>query len=108
MDSPVQTSITLPDGGMRSIIIEPVLKKENDQELHSLAVYKLFTDVYHDELFLFTELRERAHLNEDLHDETNPDYLGKIMISRQGRQAYEGDKLSVAEVQQLCAFITNC
>ncbi len=107
MDSPVQTTLSLPDGGLRSIIIEPILKKESEEEQHLSAIYKLFTDVYHDDIFLFTELRERAHLNDDLHDEQNPDYLGKLVVDLNGKQSYIGNKLTEAEAKQLGAFIKH-
>jgi len=46
-------------------------------------------------------------LQDDLPDEKNPDYLGRILFDTEGYWIYDGNLLSVVEQEQLGKFIIN-
>ena len=46
-------------------------------------------------------------LKDDLPDNQNPDYLGRILFDTEGYWIYDGEMLAVAEQEQLAKFIIN-
>jgi len=107
MINPVQTTIPLEDGSDRYVIIEPVLEKEGEHGLRSTGVYKIYKDGFGDETHLFTEPLEIDEINDELPDEANPDYLGKLVFQDGQLQYFEGNVLSFAEQTYLANFIEN-
>jgi len=106
MINAAQLSIIQPDGSLRKIIIEPVLKK-GDKGLQNTGVYKIYKDAFGDESTLFTEPLELEEINNDLPDENNPDYLGKITVINSVEWQYKGDLLSTAEQLQVLKRIKD-
>jgi len=106
MINPAQLSITKPDHTARKVIIEPILQKEAES-LKTTGLYKLYKDAIGDETVLFTEPREIDENNNDLPDNDNPDYLGKIKILNSVEWEYEGDLLSETEQLQVVKYIRN-
>ncbi len=45
--------------------------------------------------------------NDDLPDDRNPDFLGRILFDTEGYWIYDGEILAVAEQEQLAKFIIN-
>jgi hypothetical protein len=48
-----------------------------------------------------------GNLRDDLTDEKNPDYLGRILFDAAGYWIYDGDTLTITEQEQLAKFIIN-
>ena len=46
-----------------------------------------------------------GYMKDNLPDEKNPDYLGRILFDTNGYWIYDGDELSVTEQEQLAKFI---
>ena len=107
MISPLQTSIIRADGTNRYVIIEPVLEKDAENKLRPTGVYKLYKDAFGDETILFTEPKEIGKSNDDLADESNPDFLGRFTITNNSNCTYEGDLLNPEEQRQLAEFIRH-
>ena len=105
MLTPAQISIVQPDDSLRKIIVEPILKKSGS-ELIDTHVYKIYKDAFGDETVLITEPRETG-INDDLADQNNPDYLGKITLIEDTLWNYEGDVLSANEQLQVAGFVIN-
>jgi len=105
MISPVQLSITLPDGSSRKLIVEPVLKRGEDNSLQNTGEYKLYKDAFGDETTLFTEPLEIDETGSSLPDDQNPDYLGKITILNSVEWEYNGDLLNNEEILQVLKYI---
>jgi hypothetical protein len=103
MLTPAQISIVQPDDALRKIIVEPILEK-NGNELIDTRVYKIYKDAFGDETVLITEPRETG-INDDLADQNNPDYLGKITLLDDTLWNYEGDVLSADEQLQVVTFL---
>jgi len=106
MINPVQLSITTAGGSSRKIIIEPILKKE-DEGLQNTGIYKIYKDAFGDETTLFTEPLEIAEGDSGLPDENNPDYLGKITILNSVEWKYEGDLLDTGEQLEVVKYIRS-
>jgi hypothetical protein len=106
MTNPVQTHIPLADGGYRYVIIEPALHKGNDGNLHPTGLFKIYKDAFGDETHLFTETGESNGKPDNIADDQNPDYLGKIQLST-AEWKFEGSILSYHEQVALVEFITN-
>ena len=104
MINPIQLSLKKADGSRRNIIIEPILKKDDDN-LHETGIYKLYKDAFGEESALFTEPLETGEANDDLPDKNNPDFLGRFIIDPDMNWKYEGDLLSEEEQQQVLAHI---
>jgi hypothetical protein len=104
MTNPVQTSLLQADGSKRYVIIEPVLKKDAPAHLHETGIFKIYKDAFGDESHLFTEPAEKEGQADDLPDEQNPDYLGRLHFSGK-RWRYEGSGLSSKEQETLAKFI---
>ena len=104
MTNPIQLSLTSADGTKRNIIIEPVLEKDTNG-LHPTGTYKIYKDAFGDESTLFTEPLETAAPNNDLPDNLNPDYLGKIVFDNLSNWIYHGDLLSLDEQKQAATYI---
>lgn len=107
MISPVQLSITIPDGTSRKLIIEPMLTKLDNGTLQATGVYKLYKDAFGDETTLFTEPLEINETGSPLPDEQNPDYLGKLTINNSVEWDYEEDLLNNEEQLQVVKYIKN-
>ena len=103
MLTPAQISIVQHDDSLRKIIVEPILEKNGD-ELVDTRVYKIYKDAFGDETVLITEPRETGE-NDDLADQNNPDYLGKITLIDDTLWNYEGDILSSDEQLQIASFL---
>ncbi|MEO3405018.1 hypothetical protein AAFN85_14015 [Mucilaginibacter sp. CAU 1740] len=106
MINPVQSHIPLPDGTDRYVIIEPALHKDAAGKLHPTGLFKIYKDAFGDETHLFTEPAESEGQPDDLPDDRNPDYLGKINLSAT-KWKYEGSLLSYHEQIALVEFISN-
>ncbi|QEM09951.1 hypothetical protein [Mucilaginibacter rubeus] len=106
MINPVQTHIPLADGTDRYVIIEPALHKDAQGKLHPTGLFKIYKDAFGDETHLFTEPAESEAQADDLPDDRNPDYLGKINLSAT-EWKYEGSLLSYYEQVALVEFISN-
>ena len=104
MINPLQLSLVKDDCTKRNIIIEPILEK-GDKGLHSTGTYKLYKDAIGDESVLFTEPLEATELNNDLPDNMNPDYLGRLEFDSQSNWTYTGDLLSLDEQKQAAVYI---
>jgi hypothetical protein len=104
MTDPVQTSLPQADGSKRYIIIEPVLKKDAPAHLHETGIFKIYKDAFGDESQLFTEPAEKEGQADDLPDEQNPDYLGRLHFSGK-HWRYEGSGLNSKEQETLAKFI---
>ena len=107
MINPVQISIPQEDGSDRYVIIEPVLENEGNKGLRSTGVYKIYKDAFGDETHLFTEPLEINEVNDDLPDEDNPDYLGKLIFENAELKHFEGSVLSLAEQAYLATYIQS-
>ncbi len=107
MINPVQTSIPQQDGSDRYVIIEPFLEKDGEGGLRSTGIYKIYKDAFGDETHLFTEPLETNEVDEDLPDEANPDYLGKLVFENGEIKRFEGTILSLAEQAYLAAYIES-
>jgi hypothetical protein len=46
-------------------------------------------------------------MGEDVPDERNPDFLGRILFDAQGYWIYDGEPLSIVEQEQVARFIMN-
>ena len=103
MLTPAQISIVQHDDSLRKIIVEPILEKNGD-ELVDTRAYKIYKDAFGDETVLITEPRETGE-NDDLADQNNPDYLGKITLIDDTLWNYEGDILSSDEQLQIASFL---
>jgi len=106
MINPVQTHIPLADGTDRYVIIEPALHKDARGKLHPTGLFKIYKDAFADETHLFTEPAETEAQSDNLPDDRNPDYLGKINLSAT-EWKYEGSLLSYYEQVALVEFISN-
>jgi hypothetical protein len=106
MTNPVQTHIPLDDGSDRYVVIVPALHKDAKGTLHPTGLFKIYKDAFGDETHLFTEPAENEGQADDLPDDRNPDYLGKIRLSAT-EWIYEGSLLSHHEQVALVEFITN-
>jgi hypothetical protein len=106
MINPVYFSIDQPNGSGRDIIIEPVLESDGSS-LKDTGCYKLYKTSIDNQSSLFTEKLEINETNNDLADNDNPDYLGKIMLAEHGKWHYEGDLLSKEEQRQVAEYVTN-
>jgi hypothetical protein len=96
MMSPVSTSVPLEDGSDRYVTIEPVLENGGKHRYRSAGVYKIYKDTF-----------GRGSQADDLPDEHNPDYLGKMVFEGGTVQRFEGTLLSVAEQAYLAVFIDS-
>jgi hypothetical protein len=105
MLTPAQISVVQPDESLRKIIVEPILERDGD-ELVDTRVYKIYKDAFGDETTLITEPRETGE-NDDLADQNNPDYLGKIVLIDDTLWNYEGDILSADEQLQVAGFLIS-
>jgi len=105
MINPIQLSLTQPNGASRKVIIEPVLEKNAENGLKATGVYKIYKDAFGDESTLFTEPLEIDETNSDLPDESNPDYLGKIILTDNPQWQYTGDLLNSKEQEQVVKYI---
>jgi hypothetical protein len=99
MINALQLSLNSVNGTQRKIIIAPVLQK-SEEGLKNTGTYKIYKDAFGDESSLFTEPLERDETRNDLPDNMNPDYLGKIVIDAQSNWTYSGDLLSPDEQKQ--------
>ncbi|SEN95989.1 hypothetical protein SAMN05192574_104760 [Mucilaginibacter gossypiicola] len=106
MINPVQTHIPIADGTDRYVIIEPALHKDAEGKLHPTGLFKIYKDALGDETHLFAEPAENQAQSDDLPDDRNPDYLGKINLSAT-EWKYEGSLLSYYEQVALVEFISN-
>ncbi|MBE9583861.1 hypothetical protein IM792_05330 [Mucilaginibacter sp. JRF] len=104
MINPATFNTYTEDGSERKLIIEPVLKRDNDGELADTRVYRLLKNSYDNDSLLFTEPLETTESNIHISDNNNPDFLGKIIFA-DGSWIFEGDLLSEHEQQQLVGFI---
>ncbi|MDB4922248.1 hypothetical protein [Mucilaginibacter sp.] len=104
MINPWQLRLIKNDGTKRNIIIEPILEKGN-QGLHNTGTYKLYKDALGDESVLFTEPLEATELNNELPDNMNPDYLGRIEFDTRLNWTYKGDLLTLEEQKQAAMHI---
>ncbi|MCC8407585.1 hypothetical protein LJ707_01490 [Mucilaginibacter sp. UR6-1] len=104
MINPATFNTSAQDGTIRKLIIEPVLKRDNNGELADTGVYRLLKNSTDNDSFLFTEPLETTESNTDIPDTINPDYLGKITFAN-GSWAFEGDLLTEHEQQQVAGFI---
>lgn len=106
MINPVQTSIPQEDGSDRYVIIEPILEKDGEHGLRSAGVFNIYKDAFGDESHLFAEPGE-GEKHDELPDDQNPDYLGKLVFENGDLQHFEGGVLSLAEQAYLAVFIEN-
>lgn len=106
MINPVAFKTSADNGTVRKIIIEPILKRDDNGELTDTGVYRLLKNATDNESFLFTEPLETTESNTDIPDELNPDYLGKITFT-DGSWTFKGDLLTEHEQQQIAGFIVN-
>ena len=106
MINPAQISLTQPDGSARHVIIEPILEKAGGEQLRDTGVYKIYKDAFGDESKLFTEPKEIDEKNNDLPDDQNPDFLGKITL-KGSDWICECELLSQSEMQEVVTFILN-
>lgn len=105
MINPIQTTIPQQDGSDRNVIIEPVLIKDSAGAWGTNGEYKIYKDAFGDETRLFTEPLERVGSSDDLPDEQNPDYLGKLIFKDGQVSHFEGEVLNLAEQAYLAVFI---
>jgi len=106
MINPIQFSLKQPDGSDRNIIIEPILE-QGDKSLNSTGVYKIYKDAVGEESSLFTEPMEIGGGRDDLSDNQNPDFLGKLTFTTNTDWRYEGDLLNMEELSQAIEYIKN-
>jgi hypothetical protein len=106
MTNPVQTNLQQADGSKRYVIIEPILKKDAPAHLHETGIFKIYKDAFGDESHLFTEPAENEGQADDLPDEQNPDYLGRLHFSGK-HWRYEGSGLNNKEQETLAKFIRS-
>ena len=106
MINPIQTSLLQDDGIERYVIIEPILERDEQENLVCIGQYKIYKDAFGDQTILFTEPNESS-IGDDLADAANPDYLGSFsMDGETGDYIYEGMVvLSDDELQQIGKLI---
>ncbi|HTK19912.1 MAG TPA: hypothetical protein VL442_10380 [Mucilaginibacter sp.] len=92
------------DGSKRRIIIEPILEK-GAGGIISTGTYKIYKNSADNQSGLFTEKLEIDERNDDLPDESNPDFLGSVSLKADGKWLYEGDLLNVEEQKQVVNYI---
>jgi hypothetical protein len=105
MLTPAQISIVQHDDSLRKIILEPILEREG-AGLVDTGTYKIYKDAFGDETVLITEPREKGE-NNDLADQSNPDYLGKVTLIDDNLFTYDGGILSTDEQLQVVKFLRN-
>jgi hypothetical protein len=106
MINPVYFMIDQPDGPGRDIIIEPVLEKA-DGNIKGTGCYKLYKTSIDNESSLFTEKLEIDEKSNGLPDQDNPDYLGNITLTNEGKWHYQGDLLKPEEQRQVAEYIVK-
>ncbi|HVW97720.1 MAG TPA: hypothetical protein VHA56_17225 [Mucilaginibacter sp.] len=104
MTDPLQLSLNRHDGTTRRVIIEPVLQRD-ETGLYNTGVYKIFKDALGDESALFTEPLEKNKTNNDLPDDSNPDYLGELIFDGLSHWRYHGELLTLNEQKQVATYI---
>jgi hypothetical protein len=104
MINPAYFNIEHQDGSKRNIIIEPVLQKIAGS-VTATGDYKIYKNSVDNQSGLFTEKLEIDEKNDDLSDESNPDFLGIFSIDAKGKWHYQGGLLNGVEQGQVAGYI---
>ncbi|WP_426671022.1 hypothetical protein ACPPVU_07275 [Mucilaginibacter sp. McL0603] len=104
MINPAYFNIQHEDGSKRAVIIEPVLQKTTGGVM-ATGNYKIYKNSVDNQSGLFTEKLEIDEKNDDLADESNPDFLGNISIDVNGKWHYEGSLLNAGEQGEVAGYI---
>ncbi|GAA4325915.1 hypothetical protein GCM10023149_28460 [Mucilaginibacter gynuensis] len=80
MMSPVHITIPQADGSDRYVVIEPVLEKQDPKGLTSAGGYKIYQNNFGDDTPFITAPVEFDTPSNELPDDMNPDYLGKLLF----------------------------